>query len=109
VIELTTSVKKNKTDVVFNNIIILRSCTTSVLSQKRRGEEKTHVGFGNHPDVGFLFTTSFLGQNRRGATPYNNNIIKHHVGYGKKRRGESFTTLFLTLTDVVCAFFKETD
>ena len=83
-IELTTSVKKNKTDVVFNNIIILRSCTTSVLSQKRRGEEKTHVGW-------------------IGATLYNN-IIKHHVGYGKKRRGESFTTSFLTLTDVVCVF-----
>jgi len=27
------------------------------------------VGFGNPTDVGFLFTTSFLGQNRRGATP----------------------------------------
>jgi len=41
----------------------------SILSQKRRDEEKTHVSFGNPTDVGFLFTTSFLGQNRRGATP----------------------------------------
>ena len=25
---------------------------------------------------------SGLSQKRRGATPYNNNIIKHHVGFG---------------------------
>ena len=43
---ITTSVNKTKTDVVFNNIIILGSYTTSVLSQKRRGEEKsTSIGF----------------------------------------------------------------
>jgi len=41
----------------------------SVLSQKRHGEEKTHVGWIPKTDVGFLFTTSFLGQNRRGVTP----------------------------------------
>jgi len=45
------SVKKTKTDMVFNNNIILGSCTTSVLSQKRHGEEKTHFDFGNPTDV----------------------------------------------------------
>jgi len=59
----------NLLDVVINILIILRNCTTSVLSQKRRGEEKTHVGWVSKADMGFLFTTSFLGQNRLGATP----------------------------------------
>jgi len=41
---------------------------------------------------------SVLSQKRRGEE-------KIHVGYGQKRRGESFTTSFLTLTDIVCVFF----
>ena len=55
VIELTTSVK---TDVVINMVIIFRSCTTSVLSQKRRGEENTHVGFGHPTDVILVYSSS---------------------------------------------------
>jgi len=37
--------------MVINIVIILTSCTTSILSQKRRDEEKTHVGFRHSTDV----------------------------------------------------------